>query len=213
MIRHIVIPSDEYPLSWPLGVPRTKSPIRSKFHPITYSKALNQVRSELAKIGALTIVASTNCVGDRVRNGDSGAAVYWTASSDVPGDGSFVPHVMTCDAWEYVTENLHAIALSLENLRALDRYGAVRREQAYAGFRALPPAPGETVVRPWREVLGVPTDGWAAMAPPDVILAYMKKRYQECMKDAHPDRGGDATLAADLGVAYEEAIAELEPPT
>lgn len=213
MIRRIVIPSDGYPLSWPLGVPRTEHPKSSRYQPTTYHREVRDLRDELARIGASTIVVSSNLAGDTVRNKDHGVAVYWTAPSDEPGaSGNLEPHVMTCDAWQRVEHNVHAITLSLENIRALDRHGAVRREQAYAGFRALPPAPGEVVVRPWRDVLGIPADGWGATAPNEVILAFVKTRHRALMNEQHPDRGGDHVLAAEIGVAYEQALVDLAEP-
>lgn len=38
--------------------------------------------------------------------------------------------------------NVRAVALTLEALRAVDRYGATRRAEQYQGFRALPPGSG-----------------------------------------------------------------------
>lgn len=211
----IVIPSDEYPLSWPLGVPRTKEPKASKFSGHTFHRALVEVQGELRHLGASTMVISSNVVHDRVKNGDHGIAVYWTAWTDDPSGagGSWDPHVMTCDLWKFATDNLHAIALSLQAIRGLDRWGAVRKAQAYAGFRALPPAGGATDKRPWREVLGIPTDGWTLTAPNDVLLMYAKTRFRDLSATMHPDRGGDPQAAMELGAAYEDAIAELETKT
>jgi hypothetical protein len=43
--------------------------------------------------------------------------------------------VDTYDHWE---DNLRAVALGLEALRAVDRYGVTKRGEQYAGWRALP---------------------------------------------------------------------------
>lgn len=214
MTRTVIIPADCYPLTWPLGVTRTKTPTRSAFQPRTYASAVREVRDELAKLGARTVVVSTNLAGDSVRNGDHGAAVYWTAPTGKAGAPSlWEPHVITCDRYTRLESNLHAIALSLEALRGLDRWGAVRREQAFAGFRALPAGDaGPPPVRTWRDVLGVPTDGWVAAAPPIAVIAFARERHRELIRQHHPDRGGDAALAAEINAALDNAIAELESP-
>lgn len=207
-MRTVVIPSDCYPLTWPLGTLRSKETVRSQFQPRTYAAAVREVRDELSKIGAVTVVISTNLAGDSVRHGDHGAAVYWTA----PADGRFEPHVMTCDRYAKLESNLHAIALSLEALRGLDRWGAVRREQAFAGFRALPAgaAAGPAPAPSWREVLGVPNDGWVATAPPIAVIAYARDRHRELIRAHHPDVGGDAARAAEINTALDQALAELD---
>jgi hypothetical protein len=46
--------------------------------------------------------------------------------------------VMPCDKFETWADNLRGIALTLFNLRALDRYGATASGQQYRGFTALP---------------------------------------------------------------------------
>lgn len=51
----------------------------------------------------------------------------------VPGWGSKM------EAWQH---NVRAIALTLEALRAVDRYGATRTGEQYRGFRALPAGTG-----------------------------------------------------------------------
>lgn len=211
MTRTVIIPTDCYPLTWPLGVARTKSPVRSSFNPRTYSAAVREVRDELAKLNARNVVVSTNLAGDSVRNGDHGAAVYWTGPAGAKS--AWEPHVITCDRYLRLESNLHAIALSLDALRGLDRWGAVRREQAFAGFRALPAGDaGPTATRPWRDVLGVPTDGWVATAPPIAIIAYARDRHRDLIRQHHPDRGGDAARAAEINAALDQAVAELESP-
>lgn len=228
-MRHVVIPSEAYPLAWPEGTPRTKHPRPSSFargshrdalgrrtaHSLSYGDGLAEVRAELQRLGARTAVISTNLplridgqpsASGSVARGDHGAAVYWTERVG----GVLVPHVMTCDRWNHLAHNLHAIALSIEALRGLDRWGAVRREQAFAGFRELPSGDGAApdmtpVARPWREVLGgFPTELDAAD-----LLALAKARHRRLIAEHHPDRGGDVAVAAELNKAMDEAAAEL----
>lgn len=50
------------------------------------------------------------------------------------------PVRMPCDKFVDWQSNLRAIALSLEALRKVDRYGVTRRAEQYRGWAALPPA-------------------------------------------------------------------------
>lgn len=45
-----------------------------------------------------------------------------------------------CDTYWRWESNLRAIGLTLEHLRAVDRYGVTRRGEQYQGWSALPPA-------------------------------------------------------------------------
>lgn len=54
------------------------------------------------------------------------------------GDQQFA---MPCDTYLSWTDNLRAIALVLEALRKIDRYGVTRKREQYQGFAALPASP------------------------------------------------------------------------
>lgn len=94
-------------------------------------------------------------------------------------------------------ENVRAIALTLQSLRAVDRYGATETGQQYAGFKALPaghamPASHMTSDEAWA-ILGSFGRGTIAeqRANPDGLPA----AYKKARIFAHPDRhGGDQHL-------------------
>jgi hypothetical protein len=87
--------------------------------------------------------------------------------------------------------NLRAIALGLEALRKLDRYGIAGRGEQYAGWRAIE-APGsrpafasaDEAIRWLREL----TD-WPAGEP-----AVLDRLLRRASAITHPDRGGDRSL-------------------
>lgn len=56
-------------------------------------------------------------------------------SFNTPKLGRLVYRTDSCEWWEH---NVRSIALGLEALRAVDRYGMTGAGQQYAGFRALP---------------------------------------------------------------------------
>lgn len=76
--------------------------------------------------------------GGRTRFGHHGVEVSFDA-----GDGRLVFHT---DVYDDVRQNLRAIGLGLEALRAVDRQGISQTGQQYAGFAMLPPG-GPSVER------------------------------------------------------------------
>lgn len=93
--------------------------------------------------------------------------------------------------------NVRAIALTLEALRAVDRYGATETGQQYSGFKALPagramPASHMTSDQAWValcEVTGFNLTTTEALDP-DEVRAY----FREARRVTHPDRhDGDRT--------------------
>ena len=81
-------------------------------------------------------------------------------------------------------ENLRAIALGLEALRKLERYGITTRGQQYAGWKQLE-APGPSAAR-GRE------------------LIRRHGSVRAALHATHPDHGGDAADFADVQAAREE---------
>ena len=77
------------------------------------------------------------------------------------------------DTYAHWQENVRAIALALEALRAVDRYGVTRKGEQYAGWRALPQT---TALNYERRGL-------------ELIAKY--GGVKEAMRATHPDVGGD----------------------
>lgn len=82
-------------------------------------------------------------------------------------------------------ENVRAIALTLEALRTVERYGAVHGSEQYRGFLAIEAAPSST-----------------GFASPEAALRWMQERgdtdgaagrtaYRALARVMHPDAGGD----------------------
>ena len=97
--------------------------------------------------------------------------------------GRLVYGTDVCEDWRH---NVRSIALGLEALRAVDRYGITRRGEQYAGWRQLTaggpdPGRGRQIIR---EHGGV----------------------QAALMATHPDHGGDPADFADVQ-AYRERLA------
>ena len=100
------------------------------------------------------------------------------------------PHVLACDRWDRVEDNIAAIAAHIEALRGQERWGVADMKQAFAGHVALP-SPEQ-----WWQVLGVRSD-----APADEV----DRAWREKMRTAHPDQGGSEAAAQRLNWARAEA--------
>lgn len=89
-------------------------------------------------------------------------------------------------AWQ---DNLRAIALGLEALRQVERYGITRRGEQYAGFKALPPGvdgpiDADAAATLLQRAAGYTTD----LTDP----ARLDAVFRAASKKAHPDKGGTA---------------------
>lgn len=120
-------------------------------------------------------------------------------SFTTPEHGRLVYATDVCEWWEH---NVRSIALGLEALRAVDRYGITQRGQQYAGFKELTGEVGE----PDCQVFSSPEDArhWLAETftelPSELVDAgAVDDRWlvREAAKKAHPDHGGDAQLSRD----------------
>lgn len=200
-----------HPLHWPAGVKRTPSHEREhgrfgrqretqynwrRRGELTLAEARDRVIAELERMGAGHWVISTDLALRRdglPRSGqrkpdDPGVAVYCSI------DGQ--PHCFPCDRYLRIEDNLAAIAKHLEALRGIARWGVGEARQAYAGYRALPPAGESAPARDWREVLKV-----GLYASPSEIRDAYRRRAREC----HPDVGGNAEAMAAINAAWEQA--------
>lgn len=184
---------EAYPLNWPAGFPRSKTPQRSQFAPVAFAIARDELLAELRRLGARDVVLSSNIPlrkdgyptadFERRRIHDHGVAVYFRRNGK--------PQVLACDRWDRVEHNLRALARSIEALRGLTRWGASDiLERAFLGMTALP-APEQ-----WWSALGVGENA---------SLAEIEAAFRSRMKQAHPDVGGSEGQAAKLNWAIAEA--------
>lgn len=189
-------PSQEFPLSWPQGWPRTASPGSSQFK-TTLSQAIKNVEDELGRFAkdsgkrVESIMVSSN-FSLTVRNPkDSGVAVYFT------WDG--IPTCIAVDRYRKIEDNLQAIFRCIEAERTKLRHGGLNLVRAaFRGYAALPPPAASA--RHWSAVLDVST--MATMAEISTARNAMAKKY-------HPDLpGGSAERMAEINAAWEQAKKE-----
>lgn len=177
-----------HPLAWPGGWPRTSSREHSRFgrqgKGLTIDRARREVQDQVRMLGGTKLVISTNIElrndglprSDRRAPSDPGVAVYFRLKGE--------PKCIPIDKYGRVEENLYAVALCIDAMRGLERWGAPRMvDAAFAGFKALPATAGASSGA-WWEVLKVPPG-----APRDTVLS----AHRELSRKWHPDvEGGDA---------------------
>ena len=195
-----------YPVAWPEGRPRT--PIdarkdalwRSQGARISWDVAIARLREQINLIArpghsyrVLEQTLSTNFElradgrprRDRGTPSDPGVAFFFEL------DGK--PHVLACDLWNEVADNIAAIAAHIEALRGQERWGVADLRQAFAGHAALPPP------QQWWQVLEL-----YANASADEI----RSAYRRLAMKAHPDHGGSTAAMARLTAARDAGLAQ-----
>ena len=194
-----------FPLQWPDSWPRTAVMARRRAaYKVTSGRAVDDLMESLRKLRAKSIVVSTNI--ETKRDGapyanqkhivdDPGVAVYWV-------DPKLGERVIACDRWVGVYDNVRAVWMALEALRAIERAGATQiLERAFSAFGALP-APKAEARRPWWEVLDIPVDFARSISP-----MMLDARFLELAAIRHPDKlnTGSKEAFQELQAAYEEA--------
>jgi hypothetical protein len=196
-----------YPLSWPIGWPRTKFPQQSRFlrpgsqtnstrigdRRHTIADASRCLFDELDRLKATKVVLSTNLVlkangqphGNQAQPQDCGAAVYFELRGK--------RNVLACDKWQHVQCNIYALSKHIEALRGQERWGVGSLERAFTGYLALE---AQTQAK-WFEVLGVPEHA---------SLQVIADARRDLVRRYHPDgKEPDAEKFHQVGEAYRIA--------
>jgi hypothetical protein len=102
--------------------------------------------------------------------------------------------VYACDKFNRWQDNLRAVALTLEHLRASNRYGVLENGEQFIGSRALPP-PGMSLLTPPMSVEAAARFIAKAIGHehPEVIVASpdnYRSDYRTAAKKLHPDNNG-----------------------
>jgi hypothetical protein len=111
-----------------------------------YVDTLRKLEYELDKLKASEIIIRAFFRESQIRNDG------WPMGRAEPSESGVIlafktpagPLSFPCDRYATFDDNLRAIALSLEALRAVDRYGVTKRAEQYAGWKRIeaPPAAG-----------------------------------------------------------------------
>lgn len=196
--------NQRYPLDWPAGYARNalSASYRSKpmFKTVSLTVAVDLVEGEVRKLlgknrlGETDLVISTNVPlrndgyprADYLKSvlRDPGAAIYFNYNRE--------PVVLCCDKWAKIEDNLKAIAVTIEDMRRIERNGVsdfIKR--SFSGFKALPAGPV------WWSTLGL-------TAQPSTYSEAMAA-YKRLSMTHHPDKGGTVDAMAALNDAIDQA--------
>lgn len=192
-----------FPLHWPEGWKRTKLPQSSRFD-VSFAAARDGLVEQLRLLGARYTIISTNIelrrdglpYANQPEPADKGVAVYFEWKSR--------QHVLACDRWNKIKDNLRALEKTVEAMRGIDRWGASTiLERSFEAFVALPPSP--PAKRDWRDVLELNAEERTR-----VSRAIIEGRYRHLATKKHPDRaGGSHEAMAELNQARDEALKEI----
>lgn len=124
---------------------RTQRPQHSRFRSSFYS-TLKLVQSELRHLKAESVVIEAFVEEHDIRIDG------WLRSTARPVDPGIIltfgskvgPLRYPCDTYLNWQDNLRAIAMALQALRAVDRYGVTSHAEQYRGWTALPDPNGST---------------------------------------------------------------------
>jgi hypothetical protein len=154
---------------------------RSRFQ-APLSKTVRQLATELRALNAKHIVLELDLRERDIRLDGFPRADAHTGSPAVvlSFESKYGPLRYATGEYDDWRDNLRAITLSMEALRAVDRYGVSKRGEQYRGWKALPPAA---------------TDPADAIQSVTQARAYLDERWggdvRRALMETHPDRGGD----------------------
>lgn len=163
---------------------------------VGYAQRLEALDAELAKLGAKDIIIEAEFEAREIRNDG------WPRSTARPKGPAIIvsfksdkgPLSFPCDTYTGWEDNLYAIALALEALRAVDRYGVTRQAEQYRGWAQLPAPAGEwkaiadrIEAAQWlADVCGVRYNLTALVHSGELLT----EAYRIAAKKLHPDSGG-----------------------
>jgi hypothetical protein len=118
---------------------RKPSPLKG-----SWARTLEELSRELGMLGARNVTFRLDVRESHLRQDgqmradarpkDPGVLLEFVAAR-LPGEPRLV---YKCDRYKFWQDNLLHIALGLESLRRVDRYGITSASEQYAGFKALP---------------------------------------------------------------------------
>lgn len=205
MIQLRFVPIDQWPGE------RTKNRKFPQFRS-TYPQTLDLLEQELVNLRAKEIVLQAFIGWEDIRNDgvpkssanfrDPGVILTFETKN---GTLSF-----PCDTYTDWQSNLRAIALSLEALRSVNRYGVTRRNEQYQGWRQLATSSGKPF--PNKEAAAIYLSGHAGNQPGGwhgmvADSAMRQQAYRRAAAKLHPDAPGGSH---DEFVRLQAALAMLE---
>ena len=194
-------------ISWP-GELRTNSQRRRSPFKSSYSDTLDMLDRELRMLRAtVTVVQLAVNEGQIRRDGK----LYANSRPDHPGvilsfDTKQGHFRYAADRFTHWHDNLRAIALGLEALRKIERYGIGSGTEQYTGFLQLETSNGDNVLKTYDDALAFVADATGRSRSKVRLdwrtLSGQTETYRAAARALHPDSpGGDHESFQRLQVA------------
>lgn len=186
---------------------------RSKFKTAVTS-ILSLLERELAFLGAKNVVLEVDVRPWDLRQ-DGGLRANARPQGPrviVSFDSKHGPMRWPCDTFDRYEDNLYAIALTLEKLRAIDRYGVSGKGQQYTGFTAIPASTSMSTKTDAAWAVLEREAGWPDGLPlgrDERNRRTMEEMFRDAVKRAHPDVGGTDDRMAAVNRARETILVSL----
>lgn len=157
----------------------------------TWEATLKLLRNEAEWLGATYLVVQVDADPSDIRRDGMLRA---RARVEFPGvkvslDSTYGPLTYATDAYEDWRKNVHAIALSMTALRAVDRYGVSTRGEQYRGWAAIEAGPSTTAVD--AAALLLAKHGAQTVHEVRTDPEARRRAYLYAARKNHPDVGGD----------------------
>lgn len=186
----------------------TRTRVRARFHRVKHSSSgwkekaavllsdnLDLLEREALHLGCKHLVIEADFKEGQIRQDG------WPRADAKPSSPRVVislleskhgPLRYPCDTFDRFEDNVRAVALALEALRTVDRYGVTRRGEQYAGWKALPASTDATMTAAAAAEL---LARYALVQDPERTLAnseYARSVVRMAVRATHPDAGGRA---------------------
>jgi hypothetical protein len=195
------------PLRWEgPSTPASQRRSRSTFK-ASWSDTLDRLDYELTSLRAVDIVIEAGFREQDIRLDGwprAGAPTPTHPGVRVAFGSKHGPLVYATDSCELWQHNVRSIALGLEALRSVDRYGITRRAEQYTGWKAIEARPAPAAMDEDRafEVIARHAEARAAgLRDMDAPLRAIAVR--RAQRRTHPDRGGNAREFHDVQAAAD----------
>jgi hypothetical protein len=154
-----------------------------------YQRTLDRLTHELNLLKAIDVIIQAGYARTDIRNDG------WPRSQAKPAHPAVVlsfrsreasqEYSFPCDTFSSFEHNLHAIAFTLEALRAVNRYGVTRGHEQYKGFAQIeaPPDPSRWTVEAAAAWLQPYTPGFPILHSADNY----RNAYRAAARRLHPD--------------------------
>jgi hypothetical protein len=174
----------------------------------SWSQTLELLKRELRQLGGKNLIVQVAMRDEHIRLDGYPRA---NATATHPGvvlafDSRFGPLKYAVDTFTSWEDNIRAIALALEALRKVDRYGVTKRGEQYTGWRALPPEGATSATFTADAAAAFVSAACQNGVTPAVLLRdpeSVRKAYLAAVQRLHPDRGGSVREFQQLQVAKQ----------